>query len=62
MKECNPNWREEYKSSPEERNEFAKYYNIYIFLVKEEKFYKHFSFKGNWRNEIKRMFPSLRIG
>jgi len=56
-KDCNPNWAEEYKSSPGERNEFAKYYNIYIFLVKEEKFYKNFSFKGNWRNEIKRMFP-----
>ena len=56
-KDYNPNWAEEYKSSPGERNEFAKYYNIYIFLVKEEKFYKHFSFKGNWRNEIKRMFP-----
>jgi len=56
-KDYNPNWAEEYKSSPGERNEFAKYYNIYIFLVKEEKFYKNFSFKGNWRNEIKRMFP-----
>ncbi len=56
-KDYNPNWREEYKASPGERNEFARYYNIYIFLVKEEKFYKNFSFKGNWRNEIKRMFP-----
>ena len=56
-KDYNPNWAEEYKSSPGERNEFARYYNIYIFLVKEEKFYKNFSFKGNWRNEIKRMFP-----
>ena len=46
-----------YVTSPEEQNQFAKYYNIYIFLVKEKKFYKRFSFKGNWRNEIKRMFP-----
>jgi len=56
-KDYNPNWREEYKASPDERRELARYYNIYIFLVKEEKFYKNFSFKGNWRNEIKRMFP-----
>ena len=56
-KECNPNYLEEYKSSPEKRNELAAYYNIYIFLVKEKKFYKRFSFRGNWRNEIKRMFP-----
>ena len=56
-KDFNPNWAEKYKSSPGERNEFAKYYNIYIFLVKEKKFYKRFSFRGNWRNEIKRMFP-----
>ena len=46
-----------YVTSPEEQNQFAKYYNIYIFLVKEKKFYKRFSFRGNWRNEIKRMFP-----
>jgi hypothetical protein len=56
-KDYNPNWAEEYKSSPGERNEFAKYYNIYIFLVKEKKFYKRFSYMGNSRNEIKRMFP-----
>ena len=56
-KDYNPNWREEYKASPDERRELARYYNIYIFLVKEEKFYKNFSFKGNWRNGIKRMFP-----
>ena len=56
-KDYNPNWREEYKASPDERRELARYYNIYIFLVKEEKFYKNFSFKGNSRNEIKRMFP-----
>jgi hypothetical protein len=56
-KEFNPTWWEENKSSPEKRNELAAYYNIYIFLVKEKKFYKRFSFRGNWRNEIKRMFP-----
>ncbi len=46
-----------YVTSPEEQNQFAKYYNIYIFLVKEKKFYKNFSYMGNSRNEIKRMFP-----
>ena len=46
-----------YVTSPDEQNHFARYYNIYIFLVKEKKFYKRFSFRGNWRNEIKRMFP-----
>ena len=46
-----------YVTSPEEQNQFAKYYNIYIFLVKEKKFYKRFSYMGNSRNEIKRMFP-----
>ena len=46
-----------YVTSPDEQNHFARYYNIYIFLVKEKKFYKRFSFKANWRNEIKRMFP-----
>ena len=51
-----------YVTSPEEQNEFAKYYNIYIFLVKEKKFYKLFSYRGNSRNEIKGMRPFTKAG
>ena len=51
-----------YVTSPEEQNQFAKYYNIYIFLVKEKKFYKRFSYRGNSRNEIKGMRPFTRTG